>query len=192
PPPAGRRLASIPRLNQDGSRRLPTIGGLPPDLSQPPAGCRFAPRCSRATDKCRDQEPPLTGESAAHLFSCWHPVDGAADTATGNGATARASLAAGRAQGTGGEAAAAPEPPLLEVRGLVKEFPVTAGAILQRQVAAVHAVSDVSFTVAEGETFGLVGESGCGKTTIGRVVVALERPNAGSVLLNGQDISVLS
>jgi oligopeptide/dipeptide ABC transporter ATP-binding protein len=78
------------------------------------------------------------------------------------------------------------------VRNLVKEFPVTSGAILQRRVASVHAVSDVSFTVNAGETFGLVGESGCGKTTIGRVVVALERPNSGSVLLGGQDISALS
>src|SRR5215475_13822937 len=103
-------LASIPRLSQDGSRRLLTIGGMPPDLSQPPAGCRFAPRCSRATDKCRDQEPALTGETAAHLFSCWHPVDGAADNGTGNGATARASVAAGGAPRPGGQTAAAPVP----------------------------------------------------------------------------------
>jgi len=184
-------LASIPRLSQDGNRRLLTIGGLPPDLSRPPAGCRFAPRCSRATDKCRDQEPPLTGETAEHLFACWHPVDGPADAAAGNGATALAEVTA-RPAGPHGEAAVEPVPPLLEVRELVKEFPVTAGAILQRKVAAVHAVSNVSFAVAAGETFGLVGESGCGKTTIGRVVVALERPNTGSVLLNGQDISTLS
>jgi len=184
-------LASIPRLSQDGNRRLLTIGGLPPDLSRPPAGCRFAPRCSRATDKCRDQEPPLTGETAEHLFACWHPVDGPADAAAGNGATALAEVTA-RPAGPRGEAAVEPVPPLLEVRELVKEFPVTAGAILQRKVAAVHAVSNVSFAVAAGETFGLVGESGCGKTTIGRVVVALERPNTGSVLLNGQDISTLS
>jgi len=183
-------LASIPRLSQDGNRRLLTIGGLPPDLSRPPAGCRFAPRCSRATDKCRDQEPPLTGENAAHLFSCWHPVDGPADA--GNGAAAPGVVAVPRRAGPDSEATAEPDPPLLEVRELVKEFPVTAGAILQRQVAAVHAVSNVSFTVAAGETFGLVGESGCGKTTVGRVVVALERPNAGSVLLNGQNVSTLS
>jgi oligopeptide/dipeptide ABC transporter ATP-binding protein len=74
------------------------------------------------------------------------------------------------------------------VRDLVKEFPVTAGAILQRKVAAVHAVSNVSFTVTAGETFGLVGESGCGKTTIGRVVVALERPNSGAVMLDGKNV----
>ena len=184
-------LASIPRLSQDGNRRLLTIGGLPPDLSQPPAGCRFAPRCNRATDKCLDQEPALTGETADHLFSCWHPVDGPADAGTGNGATALTQVASGPA-GPDGEAAVGPDAPLLEVRDLVKEFPVTAGAILQRKVAAVHAVSSVSFTVATGETFGLVGESGCGKTTIGRVVVALERPDSGSVLLNGQDISALS
>jgi peptide/nickel transport system ATP-binding protein len=183
-------LASIPRLSQDNTRRLLTIGGLPPDLSQPPAGCRFAPRCSRATDKCRTDEPPLTGETGEHLFSCWHPVDGPAGA--GNGTAASGLAVAGRPAGPDGETPAVQsEAPLLEVRDLVKEFPVTAGAILQRKVAAVHAVSNVSFTVTKGETFGLVGESGCGKTTIGRVVVALERPNSGTVLLSGQSVFAL-
>jgi oligopeptide/dipeptide ABC transporter ATP-binding protein len=81
--------------------------------------------------------------------------------------------------------------PLLELRNLVKEFPVTAGAVLQRRVAAVHAVSDVSFSVPAGTTFGLVGESGCGKTTIGKLIVALERPNSGSIIINGEDVSTL-
>jgi len=81
--------------------------------------------------------------------------------------------------------------PLLELRNLVKEFPVTSGAILQRRVAAVHAVSDVSFSVPAGTTFGLVGESGCGKTTIGKLIVALERPNSGSIVVNGEDVSTL-
>jgi oligopeptide/dipeptide ABC transporter ATP-binding protein len=80
--------------------------------------------------------------------------------------------------------------PLLELTDLVKEFPVTAG-VLQRKVGSVHAVSGVSFTVAAGETFGLVGESGCGKTTIGRMVVALERPTSGAVKLRGVEVSSL-
>src|ERR1700689_2175406 len=189
-------LASIPRLDQDSNQRLLSIGGLPPDLADPPPGCRFAPRCSRATDRCRTEEPPLTGETLAHLFSCWHPVDGPAGAGATDGTAPRAQAAADRPpappgllDSPDGVAAGAP---LLEVRELVKEFPVTAGAILQRKVAAVHAVSNVSFTVTAGETFGLVGESGCGKTTIGRVVVALEQPSSGSVLLAGQDISALS
>jgi peptide/nickel transport system ATP-binding protein len=201
-------LASIPRLGQDSRQRLLSIGGLPPDLSSPPPGCRFAPRCGRATDRCRTEEPPLTGATRQHVFSCWHPVDGPAGAGaaggTPNGTAARAQPVAGRPPGHDGQRPAAdgsadasadgsaPQGiPLLEVRNLVKEFPVTAGAILQRRVASVHAVSDVSFTVAPGETFGLVGESGCGKTTIGRVVVALERPDSGSVLLAGRDISAL-
>ena len=177
-------LASIPRLTSSRGQRLLSIPGLPPDLAPPPPGCRFAPRCGQATDKCRSEEPSLAGETPEHLFSCWHPVDGPAGAATARGADAAA--------GPDADGAEAPDTPLLEVRDLVKEFPVTAGAILQRRVASVHAVSNVSFTVPAGETFGLVGESGCGKTTIGRVVVALERPDSGAVLLGGRDISALS
>ena len=69
-------LASIPQLDQDANKALHAIPGLPPDLSHPPQGCRFAARCSRATDKCRTEEPPLSGKTYEHRSSCWHPVDG--------------------------------------------------------------------------------------------------------------------
>ncbi|HTW09222.1 MAG TPA: ABC transporter ATP-binding protein, partial [Acidimicrobiales bacterium] len=79
-------LGSIPLLTQDRSQRLYSIPGIPPDLTQPPPGCRFAPRCHRATEECRTNEPPLTPVDASqppltagglgHYFACWHPVDG--------------------------------------------------------------------------------------------------------------------
>jgi peptide/nickel transport system ATP-binding protein len=259
-------LASIPQLNQDAKKALHAIPGLPPDLAHLPQGCRFAARCTRATDKCRTEEPSLAGKTFEHRFSCWHPVDGPltltvigqsgpdaastglvgsdaesldeaaasdkvgyvhdaslADTGT-SGATSEAPeaqpviaeepaaaeesvvvvvVAGGLAETADGrlevterriEVAAVNgngAAPLLELRNLVKEFPVTSGAILQRRVASVKAVSDVSFAVPAGTTFGLVGESGCGKTTIGKLIVALERPNSGSISVNGEDVSKL-
>src|ERR1700685_1808869 len=69
-------LASIPRMSQDANKALHAIPGLPPDLAHPPQGCRFAARCYKATDKCRSDEPSLSGKTFDHRFSCWHPVDG--------------------------------------------------------------------------------------------------------------------
>jgi peptide/nickel transport system ATP-binding protein/oligopeptide transport system ATP-binding protein len=76
---------------------------------------------------------------------------------------------------------------LVEVKNLVKYFPVR-GGLLQRVIAQVRAVEDVSFTVREGETFGLVGESGCGKTTVGRTLLRLIPATSGQVIFDGQDI----
>ena len=77
---------------------------------------------------------------------------------------------------------------LLEVRDLRKYYPVTKGFIFQRQVGAVKAVDDISFFIRKGETLGLVGESGCGKTTTGRVILRLQEPTAGQALFEGRDI----
>jgi oligopeptide transport system ATP-binding protein len=77
---------------------------------------------------------------------------------------------------------------LLEVRDLRKYYPVTKGFIFQRQVGAVKAVDDISFFIRKGETLGLVGESGCGKTTTGRVILRLQEPTRGEALFEGRDI----
>ena len=81
--------------------------------------------------------------------------------------------------------------PLLEVRGLAMHFPISEGIVLSRKVGDVKAVDGVDFTIGRGETLGLVGESGCGKTTTGRCILRLERPTAGEILYDGQDISRL-
>ena len=79
--------------------------------------------------------------------------------------------------------------PLLRVEGLKMHFPVTEGIIMQRTVAHVKAVDGVSFSIAPGETLGLVGESGCGKTTVGRCILRLENPIEGKVFFDGEDIA---
>ncbi|MCS7072198.1 MAG: dipeptide/oligopeptide/nickel ABC transporter ATP-binding protein, partial [Anaerolinea sp.] len=80
---------------------------------------------------------------------------------------------------------------VLKVRNLKKYFPINAGIILQRQVGAVKAVDDISFDVYEGETLGLVGESGCGKSTTGRTVLQLYRPTSGSVEFEGRELTTM-
>jgi oligopeptide transport system ATP-binding protein len=81
---------------------------------------------------------------------------------------------------------------LVQARDLKMYFPVTSGIIFQRKVADVKAVDGVTFDVKRGETLGLVGESGCGKTTLGRMILLLYKPTAGSVLINNQDLTKLS
>lgn len=81
---------------------------------------------------------------------------------------------------------------LLEVKNLKKYFPVTTGIVIQRHVGDVKAVDGISFYVKKGETFGLVGESGCGKTTTGRVILQLEKPTAGDVFFEGENLCKIS
>ncbi len=88
-------------------------------------------------------------------------------------------------------AAAANARPLLEVKGLRMHFPVTEGVIRRRRVGEVKAVDGVDFTIRRGETLGLVGESGCGKTTTGRCILRLEHPTAGEILYDGVDLARL-
>jgi oligopeptide transport system ATP-binding protein len=81
---------------------------------------------------------------------------------------------------------------ILQVRGLIKHFPVMRDSLFARAAGAVRAVDGVSFTVCSGQTLGLVGESGCGKTTLGRCVLQLEQPTAGEVVFEGRELTTLT
>jgi oligopeptide/dipeptide ABC transporter ATP-binding protein len=180
-------LDSIPKMDADASAPLYSIPGTPPDLSGEFIGCRFEPRCRNATEQCRLEEPPLI-DQGGHLAACFNPV-GSASAPRHEIRVVDATVASALALARVNELAT--RKVIVEVDQLVKEFPVTAGAVLQRKIGSVKAVSNVSFSVREGETFGLVGESGCGKTTIGRLVVALEKPTSGSIRFDGTEVTTL-
>ena len=92
--------------------------------------------------------------------------------------------------GVGAAAENAAQPPVLEVEGLKKHFPVKKG-LLSRNAGKVYAVDGVSFDIGHGETLGLVGESGCGKSTVGRTVLRLIDPTEGTIRLDGRDVTHL-
>jgi peptide/nickel transport system ATP-binding protein len=174
-------MRSVPRLDLPRGQRLETIEGLPPDLRAPPTGCRFAPRCRFRIDIC-NQDPALQEVGGDHRSACWRAQEIAAGTlatAALRGNVAAMTTSEGRGQ------------PLLEVGNLRKHFVVkAAGAgFMSSKTATVKAVDDVSFTIAPGETLGLVGESGCGKTTVGRTILKLEESTGGSIRFAGADIT---
>ena len=175
-------MRSVPRLDLPRGTKLETIEGLPPDLRNPPFGCRFAPRCPYRLDACVQQDVRLEAVAPGHASACIRANEIIAGTLVA--ARSRIVTAELESSQQNGE-------PLLVVDHLKKYFAVkAAGAgFLSSETSTVKAVDDVSLHVMAGETLGLVGESGCGKTTVGRAVLKLDEATSGSIRFAGNDIT---
>ncbi|WP_291453011.1 ABC transporter ATP-binding protein [Actinomyces sp. ICM47] len=181
-------MAALPERALAAGTKLFSIPGAPPSLTNLPVGCRFAARCLWATDECRAGYPDLSGDDT-HTFSCFHPVQ--------KGDESPAALQAKLDTQKNGNEAGAQEAPLvssevlLDVKEASREYESAGSGFFKRDKGVVSAVDRVSITVKKGETYGLVGESGCGKSTMGRLIAGLERPSGGSIELDGRDLATL-
>jgi peptide/nickel transport system ATP-binding protein len=179
-PYAGALMRALPDAGRRGEP-LEAIAGTVPPLWTDFEGCRFAPRCAQVMPHCAATKPELIDIGAMRQVRCLRYSPGAAQEPM-----PMAPPAAGPAV----KAAAQAGQPLLQVQGLCVSFPIRSG-LLQRATGAFDAVREVSFEVGCGQTLALVGESGCGKTTIGKAIVQLLRGQAlirGQALLGGRNL----
>ncbi len=195
-------LGSITRVDRPRPERLPAIAGLPPSLADRPEGCHFRPRCPHEFAQCTPGPAarlPRGGPARAQRPLLALPR---AEARAARGAARRDRP---RRQGGGrrrvssetkpADGAKPPAPggpiasPLIDVEHLKVFFPIKKGLVIDREVARVHAVNDVTLAVGPGETMGLVGESGCGKTTMSRAIMRLVDATEGRISFRGDDIT---
>jgi oligopeptide/dipeptide ABC transporter ATP-binding protein len=187
-------LASLPPVDRR-AERLAAIPGVPPSGIGYGAGCAFAPRCPLAAEPCAT-DPRLLPVTPGHLAACHFAGQGDASPSAGPEVSVirRAwQHDAGTTADGDGLASAIPPPDsagaVLAVRDLTKNFRVRGSGF--RSYATVHAVSGISLDLKSGRCLGLVGESGCGKSTVARLLMRLEQPSSGSIKLNGTELTGL-
>ena len=199
----GLQLA-YPNLQQPRDT-LVSIEGYPPDLREPPSGCRFAHRCPLALDECREDDPVLREIALGHLAAClrsdemetlrkqaedplfWQQTEAAQEIGLDEAKDIRAAeMALAEAKRT--------DEVLLDIRNLSKRFKIgggLAGLVRGQREQTLYAVNDVSFRLHRGESLGLAGESGCGKTTTGKLLVKLMEPSQGDIVFDGAELAEL-
>ena len=164
-------FAALPDVTRRGLA-LTTIPGQVPSPAAMPAGCRFAERCTQVMPVCRELSPPWRDVAGGHAVRChW----------TGEASQGKAIQRFALSE------QCSETPAFLAVAALAVHFPIRRG-LLQRTVGYVRAVDGVSLAISAGRTLALVGESGCGKTTVGKALLQLIKPTAGSVKLGGKEL----
>jgi peptide/nickel transport system ATP-binding protein len=179
-------LGSVPRLDRPHEPLTP-IEGSPPNVARLPEGCPFVARCPVSIPICSTVEPTLEPTADGGRRAACHRseeielglIDGVPVFPPPAIATVRDELP--REQRT----------VVLDVDDLAKRYPVTKGVVLRRKIGTITAVDGISFDIREGEALGLVGESGCGKTTTIMQILEMTAPEQGSVTLLGTDVSGL-
>ncbi|MBO0743087.1 MAG: ABC transporter ATP-binding protein, partial [Hyphomicrobiaceae bacterium] len=171
-------LSAVPRLDRGRAAKLSTIDGAPPNLLNPPSGCRFRPRCRFAIEQCLT-DPALALGEPGHHAACHRLLEiEALDPPSSH--TQSTSKPAINGQ---------PPAAILDIKGAKKYFPVRIGFL--RPPKQVRAVDNVTIDIRAGETLGLVGESGCGKSTLGRLVLRLDDPTGGEIRFESTDLAGL-
>ncbi|MDZ4201545.1 MAG: ABC transporter ATP-binding protein [Gallionella sp.] len=177
-------FAALPDARRSGQPLAAIPGNVPP-LGSIARGCRFAPRCDRAWAKCAEQTPEWSELEDGRGVRC-HLYGRAEGRGLRN---EQVSSTASLPQEVEESSVPSPQSPvLLQVENLQVHFPIRKG-LLQHTVGQVKAVDGVSLAIAPGRTLALVGESGCGKTTLGKALLQLIRPTAGSVCFDGKPLS---
>jgi peptide/nickel transport system ATP-binding protein len=186
-------LECLPSLDFGRKERaLKLIQGMIPDLARLPAACSFAPRCPHARERCHNEAPALLEVVPAHLSRCmfWREqeIERAQREASSVTPTAATAVATARAAVANG-AKATPRRPLLAVDNLSREY-IDSKKLLGifGQERIVHALDGVSLELAADETLAVVGESGCGKTTLARLIVGLVEPTDGTIRFDGNEL----
>ncbi len=168
-------------------RPLAVIPGTVPPLTRAFSGCRFSERCDQAADRCRQRVPALVALDGTHQVRC-HLYAGAGGPGQAARGERREAAAAASNPSLNGEPSASA--PLLDVRDLKIHFPIRRG-LFKRVVGHVKAVDGVTIEIPSHRTLALVGESGCGKTTVGKGILQLLHASGGRVLLEGTDLAAL-
>ncbi len=181
-------LGAVPRLDATEKQALASLEGNPPSVVALPPGCPFQPRCPLSTPDCLTVEPPLVPtENAQHLAACIHTGRIAAQKMTfADIFPVAAPVSAPLAQVPREE-----RDTVLQLDGLKRHYPLMKGAIYRRRIGTVYAVDGIDLEIKQGETLGLVGESGCGKSSTLLEVLNLKAPTEGRVVVLGRETGQL-